>query len=56
MTRDRKIYITQADTGGCILIMDADKVHEIIVECLQDKTKYEKINTDPRDKIKKKIN
>ena len=49
MTRDRKMYITQADKGGCILIMDADNVHEIIVECLQDKTKYEKINTNPRD-------
>ena len=55
MTRTRKLYITKVDKGGSILILDAERVNKIILEKLEDQTKYRKMNGDPREEIKKEI-
>ena len=55
MISQRKLYITRVDKGGCIIILDANEVHNIMMDTLENRKKYEKLKKDPRDEIKKKI-
>ena len=53
ITRTRTSYITKVEKGGSILIMDAEKVNKIILEKLENQTKFKKIKEDPQVNIKK---
>ena len=53
--KKRKIYITKVDKGGCILILCAEKVHEIMIETLNEEEMFQELKEDPRDYIKKLI-
>ena len=55
MTSERKLYITRVDKGGCIIILDAERVHELMQSSLDDVEKFLKLEKDPREQIKKKI-
>ena len=54
-TKDRKCYITRADKGGAILILDATKVDEVIMENLQNSGSYSTIAKDPRADTRKEL-
>ena len=53
--QDRRLYITKVDKGGCLLILNADDVDKIMHDTLNDSKKFEKLDSDPRDGIKKDI-
>ena len=53
--RERRIYITKVDKGGCILILQADTVDQIMQETLNDTSQFEELEKDPREDIKKII-
>ena len=53
--KEKRLYITKVDKGGCILILQAEKVDEIMLSTLQDTNQFDKEEKDPRDKIKKLI-
>ena len=55
VVKERRLYITKADKGGAILILDAEIVQKIVLETLQNEDKYTKLNKDPRDNIKKEL-
>ena len=55
VVRERKLYITKVDKGGCIIILDASDVDNLMRESLSDESSFEKINKDPCDVIKKNI-
>ena len=53
--KDKRLYITKADKGGGILILDANKVDQIMTTTLNETEKFEKLLKDPRDETKKMI-
>ena len=53
--KERRLYITNADKGGAILILDAEIVYKIVLETLQNEEKYTKLNKDPCDNIKRDL-
>ena len=53
--KERKVYITKVDKGGCILILNAVDVDTIMKETLNEPTKFEELEDDPRDEIRKQI-
>ena len=53
MVQSDTIYITRADKGGAILILDSTTVLEIIKKELEDTSKYCCLEKDPRPEIKK---
>ena len=53
--KQRRLYITKADKGGGILILDAEEVEKIMIETLSNKKNFKKLTKDPRAKIKKEI-
>ena len=53
--KERKLYITKVDKGGCILILNANDVEILIQETLNDKERFAELRKDPRDLIKKII-
>ena len=55
MVKKRKLYITKVDKGGCIIILNASDVDSLMKETLNDSLKFEKIEKDPREIIKKNI-
>ena len=50
-TRDRNVYITRADKGGAVLVLDAAEVDQIIRNYLQNF----KIIDDPRANIRSSL-
>ena len=54
-TKDRKVYITRADKGGAILIIDSSEVDKVILENLTDPSKFTVLVEDPRAKIRKSL-
>ena len=53
--RERRLYITKADKGGAMLILDAELVNDIILSKLNDKKYFVKLKDDPRSIIKSDI-
>ena len=53
--KSREIYVTKADKGGSILILDAKEVEEIMTSELGDTEKYEPLDKDPRAEIRKTV-
>ena len=53
--KERRLYITKVDKGGCILILNAAEVDKIMRETLNDKEKFQELKKDPRADITKKI-
>ena len=53
--KEKKIYLTQADKGGAILILDPSKVDTLIREELNDPAKYKTLKSDPCKDIDKKL-
>ena len=54
-TKDRKCYITRADKGGAILILDATMVDSVIKENLQNTKNYKVLDSDPRADIRQNL-
>ena len=52
---ERRLYFSRVDKGGCILILNADDVHKIMLDTLDRDEKFEKLENDPRNEVKKKI-
>ena len=52
---ERRLYFSRVDKGGCILILNADDVHKIMLDTLDSDEKFEKLENDPRNEVKKKI-
>ena len=55
MISERRLYITRVDKGGCIIILDASTVDELMQDALNDINSFVKLDDDPRGGIKKKI-
>ena len=55
VVKERKLYITKVDKGGCIIILNASDVDSLIRDTLYDSSKYEKLKKDPCDAIRKHI-
>ena len=55
MVKERKLYVTKVDKGGCILILNADVVDGIMLDTLNEMKNFEKLAEDPRDNIRKLI-
>ena len=55
MVKEHKIYITKVDKGGCILILNADNVKDIVLETLNDGDKFTRLPCDPREEIKQDL-
>ena len=53
--KDQKLYISQADKGGAILLLDPSKVHNIIKTELCDTNKYVKLPKDPSKEFEKNL-
>ena len=53
--KERRLYITRADKGGAMLILDADVVNDIILSRLNDEKNFVKLKSDPRSNIKSEI-
>ena len=53
--KERRLYITKVDKGGCILILDADEVAKIMEKTLNEEKNFKKLENDPRADIKKEI-
>ena len=53
--RERRLYITKADKGGAMLILDAELVNDIILSKLNDEKNFVKLTSDPRSRIKSDI-
>ena len=47
VVRERKLYITKVDKGGCIIILNASDVDDIIRKTLNEGKDYEQISDDP---------
>ena len=53
--KNKRLYITKADKGGGILILDAEEVDTIMKNTLEEKDIFKKLPDDPRDDTKKSI-
>lgn len=50
------LLITKADKGNKTIIMEADEYHTKMTELLNDEETYQKLRTDPSNKVQKRIN
>ena len=55
MIREQVIYFTKVDKGGAIIILDSKTVDTDIRSILDDPQKYEKMDKDPRERIRGEI-
>ena len=55
-TRNENIVVRKADKRGIFVFLDKDVYTRKVDEILCDNTKFEKINSDPTDDLKKKLN
>ena len=53
--KERRLYFTKADKGGCMMILDTKDVDTLMNETLQDTHKFRKRDDDPRNEIKTTI-
>ena len=55
VVRERKLYITKVDKGGCIIILNACDVDNLMRKTLNEESSFEKLKEDPCATIKKHI-
>ena len=53
--KERRLYFTKVDKGGCIMILNTNVVDDLMNAELRDIMKFKQLEDDPRDLIKKKI-
>ncbi|KAL5258790.1 hypothetical protein ACHWQZ_G009299 [Mnemiopsis leidyi] len=54
-TRERVVYISEADKGGAILILNSTDVDRVIRDNLDDSDSFTRLNEDPRSTIRKEL-
>ena len=53
--KERRLYFTKVDKGGCIIILNTNVVDELMNADLDNAKKFKQLTEDPRERIKKKI-